>query len=125
MIYTFTSFLRNNYEYGVDFDFTETPYTYESLRWLKGTKPTLEEINSSIEALNTQEPYRQLRILRDKKLRECDWVTLKAYSQGTPVPLEWAEYQQALRDITLQSPQLDSNGDLIIDSIVWPIRPND
>lgn len=56
-----------------------------------------------------------LRRERDLRLRACDWVTLKAYSQNTPVPTEWAEYQQALRDIT----NTYSN----IREVVWPTKP--
>lgn len=124
MKYTFTSYLNARYNYGTDFTFSEVPYTYKTLNWINGEKPSEEDINLGIDAYNAEEPCRQLRILRDKKLKECDWITIKAYSQGLPLPEEWATYIQNLRDITSQSPKLDDNGNLIIDSVIWPTEPS-
>jgi len=56
-----------------------------------------------------------LRKRRNNKLSDCDWVTLKSYSKGEAVPTEWAEYQQALRDIT--------NNYSSLDDVVWPKKP--
>lgn len=48
----------------------------------------------------------QIRAERDLKLKESDWVTVKAVDQnaqdnlGIQVPIAWLEYRQALRDIT-------------------------
>jgi hypothetical protein len=65
----------------------------------------------------------ELRRIRNNLLKESDVVTMKAYSQGIAVPAEWAEYQQALRDITLQTPTFDTNGNLI--GITWPVKPGE
>jgi hypothetical protein len=65
----------------------------------------------------------ELRHIRNNLLKESDVVTMKAYSQGIAVPAEWAEYQQALRDITLQTPTFDTNGNLI--GITWPVKPGE
>jgi len=56
-----------------------------------------------------------IRSQRDYLLAQCDYVTLRAYSQGTAVPESWATYQQALRDITetYATPE----------EVVWPTKP--
>lgn len=118
--------MNDNYDYGVDFKYSDVPWSPHNIVWLSETKekPAIEEITTLVDSLNEQEPYKQLRKLRDEKLSDCDWVTLKAYSQGVPVSEEWATYMQELRDITDNcTPILDSNGDLDLTSIVWPTKP--
>ena len=56
-----------------------------------------------------------LRRQRNKRLAECDWVTLKAYSTDTPVPEEWKTYMQALRDLPANTEDLENP--------VWPTPP--
>ena len=58
-------------------------------------RPTRDEFNTGLRKFKMQE----LRTQRNKRLAECDWVTLKAYSTDTPVPEEWKVYMQALRDL--------------------------
>lgn len=55
-----------------------------------------------------------VRRQRDDLLATTDWVVTKAYEQNQPVPTEWAEYRQALRDITQQRNPF---------KIVWPTKP--
>jgi len=43
-----------------------------------------------------------MREARDSLLAATDWVVVKSYERGGPVPAEWAEYRQALRDIPLR-----------------------
>lgn len=52
---------------------------------------------------------------RDTLLSESDWVVAKAYEIGEPVPINWATYRQALRDITAQEgfPY----------NVSWPTKP--
>ena len=65
---------------------------------------------------------RLLRIERNQKLAETDWITLKAYSQKQDVSEDWANYMQALRDLPATAdPQLDSQGNLI--NVTWPEVP--
>lgn len=40
---------------------------------------------------------------RDELLKKSDWVVLRAYDQGNPVPAAWSTYRQQLRDVTSQS----------------------
>lgn len=58
---------------------------------------------------------RAARAERDSRMQACDWVTARAYELGEPVPTDWADYRQALRDVTSQAgfPQ----------AIDWPVPP--
>ena len=58
-----------------------------------------------------------IRQERNKRLSQCDWVTLKAYSTGVPVPDEWKAYMQALRDLPANTED-PSNP-------TWPQEPTD
>ena len=85
-------------------------------------QPSEQEIQAKIAELKAAEPMRLLRLERNRKLTETDWVTLKAYSQGVEVPLTWKNYMQALRDLPANSePQLDEQGNLT--SVTWPEVP--
>lgn len=58
----------------------------------------------------------EVRRERDALLAESDWVAARALETGQPVPAHWAEYRQALRDITMQpNPFL----------LEWPTKPQD
>lgn len=62
----------------------------------------------------TKNQWATVRQERSKRLAATDWVVAKAYETGTQVPTEWADYRQALRDITDQkNPWL----------VVWPEPP--
>ena len=104
-----------------------TGNTYESLEWFSTSisKPSKEKLEKYIQELNNQEPFRLLRIERNKRLAECDWIILRSYSQNISVPVEWQTYMQSLRDLPAHStPTLNSNGQLDITSIYWPIKPS-
>lgn len=64
-----------------------------------------------------QQKLIDLRAERDKRLQEVDYITLRSYSQGVPVPEEWANYQQSLRDITDTYESLED--------VVWPTKPEE
>lgn len=100
--------------------------SYEGLEWLDENqpKPTEEEIIQEIEALKAAEPMRRLRVYRDKLLAEVDWVTIRSYNQGVPVPEEWVQYCQALRDLpTTATPVLDPTSKIGISGVDWPVKP--
>ena len=88
------------------------------IEWLNpdGTEPTTEEIDAEVARLQAAEPMRLLRLERDEKLAETDWVTVRATDTGTPVSDEWNTYRQALRDIT------DTYSSL--EDVVWPVKPS-
>jgi len=86
--------------------------------------PTETEIQTKIAELEAGEPMRVLRLERNHRLAETDWVTIKAYSQGAEVSAEWKTYLQALRDLPANSePQLDEQGNLT--NVAWPEIPNE
>jgi hypothetical protein len=63
--------------------------------------------------------FERLRFERNVKLAETDWMA----NSDVTMSAEWETYRQALRDITTQTPSLDSDGNLT--GITWPIPPTD
>ena len=101
--------------------------TYAGLEWLDETqiKPTEEEINAKIAELEAAEPARQVREIRNRLLAESDWT------QNRDVVLlndiTWKRYRQDLRDLPASAsftPKLDSNGNLDMSSVTWPLKPS-
>ena len=101
--------------------------TYAGLEWLDETqtKPTEEEINVKIAELEAAEPARQVREIRNRLLAESDWT------QNRDVVLlndtTWKQYRQDLRDLPASAsftPKLDSNGNLDMSSVTWPLKPS-
>lgn len=85
------------------------------------TPPSEEQIQAKLAELNAAEPMRLLRQQRNQFLAQTDWRMVSDYPGSNQT--EWQTYRQALRDITTQSPSLDSNGSLT--GITWPTPPND
>ena len=92
------------------------------LEWLDGkqTQPTETEIYSKISELDIAEPMRLLRVERDKRITKTDWRA----SSDLTLSDAWKTYRQALRDITTQTPKLDSFYELDLSSITWPTEPS-
>ena len=67
--------------------------------------------DSEIAADNLQ----TLRVARDGKLTECDWIVTMHKELGTNIPSAWKTYRQALRDITKDYTSLDD--------VKWPEKP--
>ena len=95
---------------------------YSGLEWLdsKQTQPTETEVNSKISELDKAEPMRLLRIERDIRIAKTDWRA----SADLTLTDAWKTYRQALRDITTQTPKLDSNYELDLTSVTWPTEPS-
>ena len=95
---------------------------YTGLEWLDSDqKPTKTEVANKIAELDAAEPMRLLRIERNKKIALTDWRVLP---DQTPSD-DWINYRQALRDLPASaSPKLDSNYNLDLTSISWPIEPS-
>ena len=92
---------------------------YSGLEWLdkSQTKPLRVEVEAKIRELQQLEPYRLLRIERDRLLKETDWRA----SSDLNLPESWRAYRQALRDLPANSkPKLDANDDLDMSSVAWP-----
>lgn len=78
-------------------------------------------VQAKIAELEAAEPLRLLRQQRNRLLTETDWRMVSDYPGSNQT--EWQTYRQALRDITTQTPSLDSDGNLT--GITWPTPPND
>ena len=101
---------------------------YENLIWMSGNsypKPTEEEVNQKLKELQIAEPLRLLRIERNRRLAECDWIVTKNAEYGYNISKEWRTYRQALRDLPsiAYKPELDVFGNLKMDSVAWPTPP--
>tara|TARA_B000000609_G_scaffold121659_1_gene95579 strand:+ start:648 stop:1019 length:372 start_codon:yes stop_codon:yes gene_type:complete len=101
-------------------------FDYADLNWISSdTKPTESEIDAEVTRLNNAEPLRLLRIERDKRLTDCDWIITMHKELGTNIPAAWKTYRQSLRDLPASaSPSLDSYGDLDLTSVTWPTEPS-
>lgn len=97
--------------------------TYDDMEWFgPGTKPTLEEYNAKHAEVSAAFAMNEMRVIRDAKLTECDWVVAKATETGTAVPAEWATYRQALRDLTnTAQPIIGELGE--VTNVTWPTKP--
>ena len=74
--------------------------TWESIIFPDGyEKPPKEEFETKLQQLIEEHKWKDFRQERNKRLAECDWVTLKAYSTQKVVPKVWRDYMQALRDL--------------------------
>ena len=95
---------------------------YSGLEWMDSgqTQPTETEVNSKISELYSAEPMRLLRIERDARIAKTDWRA----SSDLTLSDAWKTYRQALRDITTQTPKLDSFYELDLSSITWPTEPS-
>ena len=95
---------------------------YDGLTWLdaKQTQPTETEVNSKISELDNAEAMRLLREERDRRITLTDWRA----SSDLTLATAWKTYRQALRDITTQTPKLDSNYELDLTSVTWPTEPS-
>ena len=101
--------------------------SYANLQWLDEiqTKPTEEEVNLKVAELEKEEPFKLIRVERNRRLAECDWVVTKYAEYGYNIPKEWRTYRQALRDLPSISyqPEINEFGDLKMDSVAWPTPP--
>ena len=97
---------------------------YSGLTWISGTKPSGAEVGAKILELDNAEAMKLLRVERDKRLAACDWVSAKATDTGVAVTTAWKTYRQALRDMTTQTPKLDTRYELDLTSVNWPTQPS-
>ena len=95
---------------------------YSDLEWLDSgqTKPTETEVTNKIAELDAAEAMKLLRVERDKRIAKTDWRA----SSDLTITDAWKTYRQALRDITTQTPKLDSFYELDLTSVTWPTEPS-
>ena len=99
----------------------------EVIEWndTEQTQPTEDEINAKLAELKSAEPFKLLRIERNRRLVETDWTQLKDIDLDIIRERNWKNYRQALRDLPSKStPKLDSNGNLDMTSVSWPDKPS-
>jgi len=60
------------------------------------------EINYYSERLPIEHASRNVRAERDMRLSTTDWVVTKSIEAGLPIPTQYLEYRQLLRDISSQ-----------------------
>tara|TARA_R100001244_G_scaffold131632_1_gene105203 strand:- start:781 stop:1206 length:426 start_codon:yes stop_codon:yes gene_type:complete len=71
-----------------------------------------------VQLLSDDEPLKQLREQRDKKLSEIDWWA----SSDLTMTADQTAYRKSLRDLpATASPSLDENGELT--GVTWPEEP--
>ena len=78
------------------------------------TMPTQSDLETKVNVKLNNERWDIIRKERNRELSETDWIVTKLYELGDPVPIEWKEYRQRLRDITTQD----------INNITWPTKPS-
>ena len=95
---------------------------YSGLEWIDSsqTKPTETEVTNKIAALDAAEAMKLLRVERDARISKTDWRA----SSDLTLTDAWKTYRQALRDITTQTPKLDSFYELDLSSFTWPTEPS-
>ena len=105
-------------------------HDYSKLEWDSSnskSKPTLEDLQSKVTAMDAAEPMRRLRARRDQLLAECDWVVTKAAETGVAESDAWKIYRQALRDLpSTQTPEMEAEPttQLGIKNVTWPTKPS-
>ena len=99
---------------------------YSNFIWQdSGTAPTEDEINAELTRLTNEEPMRLLRLERNKRLTDCDWIITMHKELGTNIPAAWKTYRQALRDLPASAnPTVDTRGELDLTSVTFPTEPS-
>lgn len=101
---------------------------FSTLQWFEEDipKPSLDEVNKKIIELDSKEAKRLLRLKRNELLQETDIKSLPDFPHKTLQEKEaWMAYRQQLRDFPSSvTPSLNSNYDLDMDSVEWPIKPS-
>lgn len=101
---------------------------YTQIEWYSQdqTLPTLEEINAKIVELESTEPMRVVREIRDWYLKESDWTQVQDLRavRGPEWCAAWDAYRQQLRDLPDSgiTPSFDEMN--MIKNITWPTPPN-
>ena len=110
--------------------FAITDNDYSKIEWFdERDLPSKPDVEAEIDRLITEEPKRLLRVERNKRLTDSDWVVTKAFETGGGVPESWKTYRQALRDLpSTATPSLGTttggNFDIGIKGVTWPTKPS-
>lgn len=99
---------------------------YAGLNWTSTSisVPTETQINNKIDELDKIDALLLLRLGRDKKLSDTDWVAIKGTESGSGIASNWKTYRQALRDLpSTANPNLTTSGELDYTTFTWPTEP--
>jgi hypothetical protein len=82
-----------------------------------GVTTTKAEHEAAYQADLDAKAAESVRTQRDAKIAESDWIVIKSAETGIALATEWANYRQALRDITDHAnfPNLEDSD--------WPVAP--
>lgn len=72
----------------------------------------VSDLDADASAAKAEAQWATIRAERNKRLANCDWTQLPDASADAAA---WAEYRQALRDITSQANPFN---------IIWPVEPS-
>ena len=89
--------------------------TGQDLEDIEGNLVTDPDQRYTLFEMLADAPLQALREERTRLLAETDWVVTKYAERGEPVPQEWQDYRQALRDITENCNH--------INEVTWPTNP--
>lgn len=97
---------------------------YDNIEWLSDINdmPSKEEVLQKAKEIYDMLPMRALRFVRNARLNEVDWVTLRAIRTKTDIPSEWQEYMDALANLPENSNPKLVDGQLV--NVDWPKRPD-
>jgi hypothetical protein len=89
---------------------------YDTFIVVGAEKPPKEEFEAKLQELIDDQPLKELRAERNKRLAEVDWVFSTDYQIEDEKRSEWLAYRQALRDLP------STTGDPTNPS--WPEKPS-
>jgi hypothetical protein len=92
---------------------SNVPVKFVKVNWANQTAAAMTQ--AEIDAERAFAAWAKLRAERDAKLAATDWIVVKSYEAGEPVPQPWINYRQALRDL----PQITTDPF----NPVWPVEP--
>ena len=81
---------------------------------------TWEAVVAKRDELSAAEPMKMLRIQRDIKLAETDWMGNSDVTMSTA----WKNYRKALRDLPASANPKLVDGMLDPSSVTWPTKPS-
>ena len=81
---------------------------------------TWEAVVAKRDELSAEQPMKLLRIQRDMKLAETDWMGNSDVTMSTA----WKTYRQALRDLPASADPKLKDGMLDESSVTWPTKPS-
>ena len=89
---------------------------YENITCEDGIIPTLDEILEKIQELTIEQKWEDLRLKRNRLLKQSDKYSVPDYPHPTPeIKQAWLDYRQAIRDLPANTTDVEHP--------VWPTPP--